>query len=152
MFYIENNVLVCVLFDVERVIMHDRMFSDINHMNRVLIPMNVFDVHELQDREMLKNLCHIHYICMYRFRQFLLRLRFFRIFHLCLMKKDLRLLVKVNYYNIERQENISDDQLNQINWWRWIFTKERERELIYQKDLHSFARHYRFYDEAALHQ
>jgi hypothetical protein len=113
MFYIENIVLVCELFDVGQEIMNDQMFLDINHMNMVLNPMNVFVVHELLNHEMLKNIFHNHYI--YK-NHFLLFLRhhlhlLFQIFHLFLMMIDLKLMEKIDLYNIEHQIDILNVQL-----------------------------------------
>ena len=125
MFYIENNVLVYVLFDVVLMIMNDQKFLDINHMNMILIQMNVYVVHELLNHVVLKNIFDNHYI--YMLENFLLRhiqhhhrhlhhhLQVFQIYyHLFLMMINLILLEKINLYNIENQEDILNVQLEKI--------------------------------------
>jgi hypothetical protein len=115
MFYIENTVLVYVLFDVEQEIMNDQMFLDINHMNMVLNPMNVYVLHELLNHEKLKNIFHNHYIYMNHYLLLLLHhhlLQLFPISHLFLMMINLKLMKKINLYNIVHQENILNVHLN----------------------------------------
>ncbi len=112
MFYIENNVLVYVLFDVVQEIMNDQMFLNINHMDRVLNLMNVYVEHELLNHEMWKNIFHNHYIYMNYLLLLHLLLRLCQIYHLFLMMRDLKLVKKIDWNNIEHQEDILNVQLN----------------------------------------
>jgi len=93
--------------------MNDQMFLDINHMNMVLNLMNVYVLHELLNHEKLKNIFHNHHIYMNHYLLFLLLLllQFFPIYHLFLMMINLKLMEKINLYNIEHQVNILNVQL-----------------------------------------
>ena len=125
MFYIENIVLECVLFDVEKGIMNDRTFSDRDHMNKVLNPMNVYVVHGLRGHERWRNISHNRYI--YRTNHFLrhrhplflhlLLRRFSRIVHSYPKKINSVHWEKINSNSIEHRRDISNVRL-----------EERERE------------------------
>lgn len=128
MFYIENIVLECELFDVEQAITNGRMFSDRDHMNMVLNPMNVYVEHGLQDHVKWRNISRTHYIYKkIRFLQhqqrlfldLLLRrhhrrlLRSSPIVHSCLTRINSKHSEKINSNNIVHRRDISNVRLEE---------------------------------------
>lgn len=127
MFYIENSVLACEWFDVERATTNDRNSSDINHMNKVLNPRSAYVERELRGHGQWRSTCHNRYTWTYRFplphlhlchRRRLLLLHH----HPCafpkrhwLTRKDSARTTKTNSSNTEHLTDISIDQL-ESNW------------------------------------
>lgn len=111
--------------------MNDRKSSDKDHMNRVLIPMNVYVEHVLLNHVRWWNISHNHYICTNHFlrhrrllllHHHLLPLRSFPIVHSCPTRINSKHLEKINCCNIVHQRDISNAQLewkaemNRLAW------------------------------------